>query len=233
MEQPSIDNRTDFIAHAQMLLDRTDEKLGTFVKATFEVEDDGTLELAPARRARGIRAADIPWDDKRPESLAYPADICLHKPATDVVLVATAYAPGGQPARSFDVRVEVGWLQKSLAIFGHRLWLDRGSGLSAPTPITEIDLKYDYAWGGKDDKDPAALLEEPRNPVGMGLTRRPEALTGKPAPHIEDPAHPIRSARTAPPPAGVGVVGRHWEPRRRYIGTYDRTWQELRAPLLR
>jgi hypothetical protein len=232
MQQPALDNRTDFAVHPQMLLDRQDEKLAVIVKATFEIGDDGSLEVAPAERARGVRAADVPWDDKKPESIAYPADVCLRKPGTDVVLVATAYAPRGRPARSFDVRVEAGHLDKSLVVFGPRLWVDRGSDLSAPAPISELDMRYDYAWGGTDDSDPEELHEEPRNPIGMGVTRRPDALTHTPAPHIEDPAFPIRSARTAPPPAGIGVVGRHWEPRRRYAGTYDRRWQELRAPLL-
>ena len=27
------------------------------------------------------------------------------------------------------------------------------------------------------------------------------------------------------------MIGRHWEPRRGYLGTYDEAWTELRAPL--
>jgi hypothetical protein len=29
----------------------------------------------------------------------------------------------------------------------------------------------------------------------------------------------------------MGAIGRHWEPRRRYVGTYDARWLEERAPL--
>jgi len=232
MHSPDLDNRTDFAAHPQMLLDRDGEKLATIVKATFELSSGESLELPPLERRRGLRVADIPWEKDKPESVAYPADICLRKPATDVIVVAKAHAPGGRPVPTFDVRVEVGHVSKSLAIFGRRFWLERGSGLTEPSPIAELELRYDYAWGGRDDEDPQHFVEEPRNPVGSGVTRNPAALTHRSAPHIEDPAHPITSVRTSPPPAGVGVVGRAWEPRRRYAGTYDQAWQEYRAPLL-
>ena len=231
MHQPSLDNKTDFAAHPQILLDSDGERLVTIVKATFELHE-GQIAVAPPERARGLRFADLPWDKKKPDSIAYPADVCLRKPGTDVVLVAKACAPHGRPVPSFDVRVEVGPLRRSLVVFGQRLWTERGAGLSAPAPIAEIEMRYDFAWGGRDDDDPADLLEEPRNPVGMGVTRTPAALTHTPAPNIEDPSYPIRSAKTAPPPAGVGPIGRSWEPRRRYAGTYDQTWQENLAPLL-
>ncbi|WP_437728064.1 DUF2169 family type VI secretion system accessory protein [Sorangium sp. So ce861] len=232
MDQPPLDNKTDFAAHPQLLVDRDGEKLVVIVKASFELQDDGTFELSPPERARGVRLADLPWEKDKPESVAYPADVCLFKPATDVIFVARAYAPSGRAAPSFDVRVEVGPLRKSLVVFGRRLWVDKGAGLTAPAPIEQIDMRYDHAWGGRDDEDPAAIVEEPRNPIGMGVTGAPASLTHQPAPYIEDPAFPIRTAKTAPPPAGIGVVGRHWEPRRRYAGTYDATWRELRAPLL-
>ncbi|AUX42161.1 hypothetical protein SOCE26_035880 [Sorangium cellulosum] len=232
MDQPPLDNRTDFVVHPQLLLDRDGEKLVTIVKASFELQDDGALELAPPERARGVRLADLPWEKDRPESIAYPADVCLFKPGTDVLFVAKAYAPNRKAVPSFDVRVEVGPLRKSLVVFGRRLWVEKGDGLTTPAPIQEIDMRYDYAWGGTDDEDPAALVEEPRNPIGMGVTRNPASLTHRPAPNIEDPAYPLRTAKIPPPPAGIGPIGRHWEPRRRYAGTYDQTWKELRAPLL-
>lgn len=231
MDQPALDNKTEFVVRPQMLLDRDGERLVVMVKATFELGADGALELAPPDRARGIRFADFPWDEKKPESLAYPADACTRKPGTDVVLVAKAYAPGGKAVPSFDVRVEVGPLAKSLVVYGRRVWLDKGSGLTGPAPLTEIDLRYDYAWGGRDDEDPAAIVEEARNPAGTGVARKAAALTHQVAPSIEDPAYPIRSAKTAPPPAGVGPIGRAWMPRRAFAGTYDATWLKNRAPL--
>ncbi|MEJ7735643.1 MAG: DUF2169 domain-containing protein, partial [Polyangiaceae bacterium] len=142
MQPPALDNRTEFAVHPQLLADRDGEKLLVIVKASFELGPDGTPELAPEARSRGVRFADFPWDDKKPESIAYPADVCLRKPGTDVIFVAKAYAPGERPVPKFDVRVEVGKLAKSLVVFGRRLWLDGGSGLTAPSPVVEQDMRY-------------------------------------------------------------------------------------------
>src|ERR1700734_508355 len=95
MQPPALDNRTDFIVHPQLLLDAEGERLVVIVKATFEL-DGGELSVAPPRRARPVRFADVPWEKEKPESVALPADVCLSKPGTDVVLFAKACAPGGK-----------------------------------------------------------------------------------------------------------------------------------------
>ena len=234
MASPRLDNRTDFVVFPHVLVDRDGEKLVTMVKATFECTSPqgGPLELAPKKRRRGIRLKDFPWDEKKPTPIAYPADLCIRKPATDVVFVTRAYAPGGVAVPKFDAYARVGELRKAITIHGLRVWEVDGAGLPAGRPIAQIDVRYDYAWGGFDDSDPKKLVEEARNPQGMGCVRDPSVLSDKPAPNIEDPAAPIRSCKTRPPPAGLGPIGRHWEPRRAYAGTYDAKWKEKRAPLL-
>ncbi len=231
MDQPPIDNPTDFVAHPQIFIDKDGEKLVTIVKATIMREADGTLEVAPKKLQRKIRFADIPWGKPEISSILYPADICLRKPGTDVIVVAKAYAPGNKPVPSFDAAVKVGNLKKLLRIFGLRVWQAGGSGLSPPRPVTEVEMRYDNAWGGFDDSDPANVVEEARNPVGTGIARDGAALTHKPAPSIEDPTQPILTAKTKPQPAGIGAIGRHWDPRRKYTGTMDAKWLEERAPL--
>jgi len=231
MDPPALDNRTEFIVHPQIVLDRDGDKLVVVVKATFEYED-GSLTLAPPSRARKVRAADLPWQKEKPESIAYPGDVCVRKPGTDVVFVGKAHAPGGRAAPSFDARLEVGSLSKSIAVFGRRLWLDRGSGLTDPAPTEAVEVRYDFAWGGRDDSDPRAIVEESRNPIGRGVARDPSSLTHALAPQIEDPQELIASCRTAPAPAGLGPIGRNFSPRRERAGTYDAKWQAERAPLL-
>lgn len=233
MDSPPHDNRTDFTVHPQLLLGRDGERLTAMVKATYELPPgERALELAVPERMRPMWFADVPWGKPEISSISYPADICVHKPGTDVVIVAEAFAPGGRPVPSFDVLARVGKLEKAVKVFGLRVWEKNGSGISAPEPIDRIEMRYEYAWGGSDVSDPKSVVEEPRNPVGMGVTRDPATLTHQPAPHIEDPAKRIHDRHTRPPPAGVGAIGRHWEPRRRFAGTYDKVWQELRAPLL-
>ncbi|MGK3992004.1 DUF2169 family type VI secretion system accessory protein [Sorangium sp. So ce1024] len=228
-----MDNRTDFIAAPFLLVGKAGERLVVVVKATFvRVAAQCELELSDRAVQRRIRCADVPWGDPERSSIKYPADLCIAKPGTDVVVVAAAHAPGGRAVPFFDAGVRLGALEKIVRIFGLRVWQAKGAGLSDPRPTTGIEVRYDYAWGGLDQSDPSSPVEEPRNPVGMGIARDPAALTHKPAPFIEDPTDLIGSLSTRPAPAGLGAIGRHWEPRRRYLGTYDAAWRRQRAPLL-
>jgi hypothetical protein len=234
MPSPRLDNRTDFAVFPQVLADKGGEKLVTMVKATFECTSwqGGEVEPAPKKRRRGLRLKDFPWGEPDKSSIAYPCDICVRKPGTDVILVAKAHTPGGKPVPTFDAYAQVGTLRKAVQIHGLRVWEKGGAGISPPRPIAELEVRYDWAWGGFDGSDEAKPVEEARNPVGMGMVRDPSTLTDQRAPQIDDPAAPLKNWRTRPPPAGLGPIGRHWEPRRRYAGTYDAKWKETRAPLL-
>jgi hypothetical protein len=233
MDSPRLQNDTEFLAEPRLLAGKDGELLVVIVKAAFLApRGSGELELCPRDGQRAIRGADLPWGDPEKSSIKYPSDLCIAKPGTDVIVVAAAHAPDDRPVPTFDAGIRVGSLKRIVRIFGLRVWESGGAGLSAPRPTTGIELRYDYAWGGIDLSDPAQPLEEPRNPVGMGIVRDLSKLTHLAAPYIEDPAEPIRSARSRPTPAGVGAIGRHWEPRRRLLGTYDAQWLEERAPLL-
>lgn len=228
-----MNNKTEFLAEPFLLIGKEGERLVVVVKATFLLKaGSGDLELAEFDEQRPVRAADVPWGDPKISSIKYPSDLCLAKPGTDVIVVSAAHAPGGNAVPSFDAGVRVGPLEKIARVFGLRVWEAEGAGLSAPRPTTGIEMRYDYAWGGFDESDPLHPIEEPRNPVGMGVVRDLATLTHEPAPFIEDPENLIRSVSTRPAPVGLGAIGRHWEPRRKYMGTYDATWVENRAPLL-
>ncbi|WP_437972184.1 DUF2169 domain-containing protein [Sorangium sp. So ce260] len=233
MDAPLLNNKTEFVARPVLLLAKDGERLVLIVKATFTgVHGESVLERSQRADRRGVREADVPWGEPEKSSIKYPSDLCITKPGTDVIVVAAAHAPDGKAVPSFDAGVRVGPLEKTIRVFGLRVWEANGAGLSAPRPTAGLEVRYDYAWGGIDASDPGRPIEEPRNPVGMGIARDPSSLTHRPAPFIEDPLHQIGSVRTRPPPAGLGAIGRHWEPRRRFIGTHDARWLEERAPLL-
>jgi hypothetical protein len=233
MDAPELDNRTDFAAQPRMLMARDGERLVLIVKATFtRLPGETALELVPTDDRRGIRGQDVPWGDPEKSSIKYPSDHCLAKPGTDVIVVASAHAPGGKAVPSFDAGVRVGALEKTIRVFGLRVWAANGTSLSAPRPTTGAEVRYDNAWGGYDGSDPEQPVEEPRNPVGKGIARDPSTLTHTMAPTIEDPQSLLTSARSRPPPAGLGAIGRHWAPRRALLGTYDAAWLEDHAPLL-
>jgi hypothetical protein len=94
--------------------------------------------------------------------------------------------------------VRLGPVRKALRVFGQRVWY-RGAAslaLTAPEPFESLPLRWEYAYGGFDDSDPAHPIEEPRNPVGCGVTRHGASLVNEAAPRIEDPDNLITSERT-------------------------------------
>lgn len=232
MDSPPVDNQTEFQTHPQLILTKRGERIVAIVKATFELPKGGSvLTLAPEDRARPIRHADEPWEDATIESIKFPSDISPEKLGTDVIVVATAHPPFGHSGGYYDAFVKVGPVQKILRIFGLRVWEARGAGLSSPRPATSLDLRYDFAWGGRDDSDPAKVKEEARNPIGRGVRSNLADLTHTVGPQIEDPNQLISSAKTYPAPAGIGAIGRSFSPRRETAGTYDEAWKEFRCPL--
>jgi hypothetical protein len=201
------------------------------IKQRFVIHHMRVLER---ERGAQVRLVDELWEPDVPEStIRYPADGCLGKPSTDVVVVGSAMAPHAKPVTELDVRVQVGPVLKLLKVFGLRVWFRGvlGVTLTAPRPFQAVPLRWEYAYGGMDASNPKKLAHEPRNPVGRGVVADTEKLLHKPGPQIEDPADLISSTRTRPAPAGVGALGPQFEPRAGYAGTYDDRWQKERMPL--
>ncbi|MEQ9324052.1 MAG: DUF2169 domain-containing protein [Polyangiaceae bacterium] len=226
MRAPAIENATRFAVEPHVVLEADGEKLVTIVKGTFEQDAAGML--IPSRMPRPIRFADELWGDPATTPARYPSDAVGEKPGTDIVVVAEAHAPNGKAVPSLDCGVKVGAVEKTIRVFGLRVWQE-GGGLSAPRPFTQQSIRYDHAWGGIDPTDPS--YGEPRNPVGSGMVRDRSLLAHQPAPCVEDPLRPIGGVGAESAPAGLGPIGTHWMPRRGYAGTYDEAWLRDQAPL--
>lgn len=233
---PRIENGTDFIVEPHLLVDTDGEKLCAILKATFELVPgpprgvDGSFEAAPKLRRRPIRGADLPWGEPEKSSIAYPSDLCVRKPGTDVIVVARAWSPGGEAKPTFDAGVRLGKVQKVVRINGPRVFAANGDSITRPRPVRSIDVRYDFAFGGTDRSE-EDFIEYAQNPVGMGVALHGESLDGAQAPQIEDPLDPITRGNGSFKAAGLGVIGRHWEQRRKLWGTYDAGWLKNRAPL--
>ncbi len=237
MTLPRVDNETDFVAEPHLLCDKEGPMLTVIVKATFEHEPgpprgpDGTFSVAPRFRRRPVRAADVPWGKPEIASIRYPSDLCVKKPGTDVVVVGRAHAPRGEATPRIDCGVKLGRVSKQVRVTGPRVWVGAGEAVTEPRPLSALDIRYDYAFGGADDSDPERLVEDARNPVGRGVLADLAKLERSAAPQIEDPSDPVRTAGARPRPAGLGAIGRHFAPRRDRWGTYDAAWLEERSPL--
>jgi hypothetical protein len=222
-----VENRTPFAAAWLVVLDkRGAEHLVVVLKATYSIAENGTLAIAGKQDP--IRPVDEFYGEPGLSSIRSEAELGPAKVATDVVLVGNAVAPNGS-TKKMEVSFRVGNLQKKVHVFGERKWKRFlcWHYRSSPQAFERIPLQYENAFGGKDisPKKPKHHAQESRNPVGRGFRAKHSRLkrSGALLPNIEG----VKSV-----PQGFGFVGRDWQPRVTYVGTYDKKWREERLPLL-
>jgi hypothetical protein len=168
----------------------------------------------------------------------YEVDFAPRKHACDVLLIGTAYAPGGRPATSVDVSVRVGSMSKSIHVVGDRRWDARVTGIRATPPAAFVQqpISYDVAFGGvnKESKDPSEHDSYTRNPVGRGFHKHLKSawVDGKPLPNTEEPGRGVSWPSDEYIPAAFGPIGRNWTGRREFAGTYDQNWRDEMFPFL-
>jgi hypothetical protein len=232
MDEPALYNHTGFRATVVPVLDRDGaQSRVVIVKASYAIRVGE--RLMPAEEPRDVRLGDEPWGVPEIPDIRLPGDFCAAKPGTDFVVSGHAIPSRDQRSRAFtDVTIRVAERTKVLRVHGPREWR-RGIVAIIPSPSAPLGatpLAWSLAYGGLDLTDPARPLEEPRNPVGRGLARDIDRLVGQLAPQIEDPAVPIRAAGTPQAPMGCAPIGRHFAPRRKTMGTYDKAWLESTYP---
>ena len=227
-----IDNATPFKAVLMLLPDRRGiDTLYTVIKGTFALG----ASIGLSEEQVPVTLADEYHGDPAASSIRAPSDVSIGKPATDVLLHGSAWAPGGRATWQSEVALSVGPVSKSVRVFGDRVWQAGATGATAQwvAPFERMPLVWERAYGGSDETEQGAVAES-RNPVGRGFRAASgrKVLDGMALPNIEDPATPIASPKDAPEPAGFGAVASHWLQRRRYAGTYDAAWEKNRAPYL-
>lgn len=145
-----------------------------------------------------------------------PIDESMPKPRGEVLLRASAHAPGGKPQEVVRVAVELdGKLLKEVAVVGDRVWRDGVP--TKPEPFITKSLAWAEAFGGESFKP---------NPLGKGFPTK----NGAPLPSVEDPKRLITSMREAPEPVGVGPYDITWPQRLKSAGTYDQEWVDKYYP---
>jgi len=222
-----LENRTPFAAatHVQLNADGQ-EVLVAMLSASFESpESNGALR--PAAEHLPVTFGDVPFGDPSLSSNRYEADIAPVKPAAEVIVNATAHAPNGKPVREMQVGLSIGNVRKVLNVAGDRIY-DAGS-YSAPHPFRTMPIVYERAYGGTTQDGRA----EPRNPVGVGFHHAASAdpAVRTQAPNITYPGEPVLSPADRPRPAGFAALGRGWQPRLGFAGTYDQNWVDTQWPL--
>ncbi len=200
------------------------------VKASFTFAPDGRLTLANEQPPPVLAPEYIGKPGQ--SSLRYDSDLIAIKPGAELLLLAHAYAPRGEPASAVPVSVRLGRLEKSLVVYGERTYYQGALGLATtpPRPFLTRPIEYELAYGGSDlsDPDPKRHGLDERNPVGRGYARQASRLVNAPAHAIEyDRGDPARRG-----PAGFGPIDWGWLPRRKLAGTYNVRWAQTKKPLL-
>src|SRR5437660_6034409 len=191
--------------------------------------------LSLAEKQLPVTLADQYHGEPGKTSIKTPSDVSLTKAATDVLRLGTAYPPRGRLATQMDVSLTAGPLQKTVRVFGDRVWEGRGvaPSMSSPAPFETMPLVWERAYGGMDHKgtEPRA---EVRNPVGAGYHAKDgeKPVDGLGLPNLEDPSDLVTAVKQHPAPACFAPICGHWAPRLSYAGTYDARWQQQRAPYL-
>lgn len=225
MDEPALFNHSGHLASVLPILDREGvQSRIVIVKACYDIRPGLPLKLAA--QPRDIRMGDEPWGAPEIPDIRLPGDFCIAKPGTDFVLSGHAVPRAGLVAAHMDVGIRVADRVKVMRVHGARVWRRGLTGVmpSASEPVERTPLAWSRAYGGLDASDPAHPLEEPRNPVGSGVSRDVDRLVGTPAPQIEAPDAPIGAAGGRQLPVGCAPLGRNFEPRRRHAGTYDAAW---------
>lgn len=142
-------------------------------------------------------------------------DAAMPKSRAEVLLAGSAYAPGGE-VRACAVRVQLGAIDKTLHVFGDRVWRDGEA--SEPAPFAAMPLTWTRAYGGPRFAD---------NPLGRGAEKAEGVW---PLPNVEHPASPSVHPGEARTPASFGPVDFAWPQRQRKLGTYDARWLETSYP---
>jgi hypothetical protein len=212
------------------------ELLVVVVKGTFKLPTDGE-EPQLAEKQADLVMADEFTGEPGFSAPRYESDFAPYKPRCDVLFNGSAYAPNGEPVKRVKVGVRVGSMEKTFSVLGNRYWRNWFGFIWRTTPgkFVKMPISYDNAFGGVDRSNEKRERFFVANPAGRGyhyhLGRK--AVHGKPLPNTEQNGRTLRWPRSKRHrPMAFGPVGRGWQPRPQFAGTYDKNWLDNIFPFL-
>lgn len=228
----AIENETSFAVERTFVRDKDGAEIWLVaLRATFDLFPDGSTGIADEQ----VPVATAPAYHGGPgaSSLRWDTDLPRTKPATDILLNASAHVPAGRdPQTEIDVGFRIGSLAKRLSVRGDVRWERRFGGTlgtTPPEPFQSMPIRYERAFGGKplESLAPSMHAYANSNPVGTGVMPQEGLLAPSVRLHGQSWDRP-----SSVEPAGLGAICAHWSPRRELAGTYDAKWQHSRRPLL-
>jgi hypothetical protein len=214
------------------------ESVVVVVKGTYTIPDREDQPPRLAAEQMPLVMTDVFTGEPGFSATLYELDFAPRKPRCDVLLNGSAYAPGGKPAERVAVTLQVGALAKTFNVVGNRVYKAGAlyMAVSGITPFTVMPISYNNAFGGVDrsNPDPAKHHWYLSNHAGVGfhVDTSAKALNDKPLPNTEEVGNPITKSSAKPRPMAFGPVGRSWQPRIKWAGTYDKKWLDESFPFL-
>lgn len=206
------------------------------IRGAFKISPNGSLILLDKNTEEAkqeIILADTYYGDTATSSLHWPTDLVYFKPNSDIHIIgARAYSPKKVQLPSWEVGVTVGTLSASLEVHGSRGWSFHKEKnewrLTQSIPCNEIELKYEFAYGGTWDNGSFFDL----NPIGRGCGghENKEGVTIL-APHITAVGEKPSKFGELTTPIGFAPLPPSWPQRLQYAGTYDEDWEQEQHPL--
>ena len=210
------------------------EMLITIAKGSYRIPVNGD-QAEPLAEPIPLVQADKFTGEPGLSAPLYETDYSPRKPFCDVIVVGSAYAPSGEPATRVPVGLRIGDLSKQFVVVGNRVWIKRMTGVTSSDPrrFARMPINYDVAFGGADrtlETTHGQVLTYTSNPVGCGYWHEIDDIDGRPLPNTEAADAPIVDHRGSYEPMSLSPIGRSWQPRAGYAGTYDTEWLENNAP---
>ena len=203
------------------------------VKATYAFPEGGQQPQLSGQQIP-LTTSDQFSGEPGKSAPVYEADLAHRKGLCDVLLNGSAHAPGGMPAVEVPVGLKVGSMLKTFNVVGDRIWQAGALRLSVtqPLPFLALPVSYDNAFGGVDPgaRDASKVKTYLANPVGCGYCPSGRELDGRKLPNTEESQRSVSDPQGRYQPMSFGSVGRNWQPRASFAGTYDQTWMDYRAP---
>ena len=213
------------------------ELLVVCVKGTFNIPENGG-EPQLAEEQMPLVEADTFSGEPGLSAPIYESDYPPVKTRCDVLMNGSAYAPAGKPARKVPVSLKVGSISKSFLVVGDRVWKKGILAVTAssPKPFMKMPISYDRAFGGVDanHKDPKKIKAYLLNPIGVGylVHLNSKFVDNKPLPNTEELRNPVKKPYGNYRPMSFGPIGRGWQTRISFAGTYDQHWLDNIFPFL-
>lgn len=206
------------------------------VKASYAFPRQNNERARPAEQQKDILLSDVFAAEPGLSAPLFESDLAPHKPRCDILIHANAHTENGKPEKELIVAFQLASCEKRILVTGNRVWKNGLLGLTASKiePFSKMPIEYGRAFGGQWSNDnPADSICYNANPIGCGFAKGKfvKQLIDAPLPTLNEHNRIVDSYSGNYRPVSFGPIGRSWQPRLAYAGTYDDNWKENIFPL--